>query len=87
MAIFSPSYCEKKTLKEKLLPRGEKHVSIVKMIQDVLQDSEEALHYGRRRKKIDVVITDISSMPPLMDSIELIRHIREEKENIYTLWY
>lgn len=46
------------------------------------QDGEAALHV-LEEEKIDVVITDISM--PLMDGIELIRHIREEKENIYII--
>ena len=51
------------------------------VVKDV-QDGEEALHI-MEEEKIDVVITDISM--PLMDGIELIRHIREEKENIYIM--
>ncbi len=51
------------------------------VVKDV-QDGEEALHV-LEEEKIDVIITDISM--PLMDGIELIRHIREEKENIYIM--
>lgn len=51
------------------------------VVKDV-QDGEEALHV-LEEEKIDVVITDISM--PVMDGIELIRHIREEKENIYVI--
>ena len=49
--------------------------------QDV-QDGEEALDV-MKQKEIDVVITDISM--PVMDGIELIRHIRQEMENIYII--
>lgn len=51
------------------------------VVRDV-QDGEEALHV-LEEEEIDVVITDISM--PLMDGIELIRHIREEKEDIYIM--
>lgn len=51
------------------------------IVSDV-QDGEEALHV-LEEEKIDVVITDISM--PLMDGIELIRHIREGKQDIYIL--
>ena len=51
------------------------------IVSDV-QDGEEALHV-LEEEKIDVVITDISM--PLMDGIELIRHVREEKRDIYII--
>ena len=51
------------------------------VIKDV-QDGEEALRV-LQEEKIDVVVTDISM--PLMDGIELIRHIREEMQGIYII--
>lgn len=51
------------------------------IVKDV-RDGEEALRV-LEEEPIDVVITDISM--PLMDGIELIRHIREEERDIYIL--